>query len=152
MIERCCCEDKQWKHPAYISCSIIEEWLCYQTFADWCDVYYYDIKTERMHIDKDILVHGNKIYSPETCCFVPQRINMIFMEKTKGVDADLPNTIRRCVNGFRAVYNGKSLGVFKTAEEAIVAHDTEKRKNIKNVANEYKNRMPPYIYEALLKW
>ena len=137
MIERCCCEDKQWKHPAYKDCSICDEWLCYQTFADWCDLNYYDIKTERMHIDKDILVNGNRIYSPATCCFVPQRINMIFMEKTKGVDSDLPNTIHRCVKGFRAAYNGKSLGIFKTLDDAIIAHDTKKRINIKNVANEF---------------
>jgi hypothetical protein len=76
MIERCCCEDKRDKHPAYEGCSICEEWMCYQTFADWCDENYYDIKTERMHIDKDILINGNKLYSPATCVFVPQRINI----------------------------------------------------------------------------
>lgn len=32
----------------------------------------------------------------------------------KNRDSDLPNAIYRCVNGYRAAYNGKSLGVFKT--------------------------------------
>lgn len=40
------------------------------------------------------------VYSPETCLLIPQRINMIFMEKSKGKDSDLPNCIRRCVTVF----------------------------------------------------
>ena len=151
MIERCCCEDKRWKHPAYGGCSICDEWLCYQIFSDWCDKHYYDIKTERMHIDKDILVNGNRVYSPDTCCFVPQRINMIFMEKTN--KWNLPSGISLSYNNkYITSYNGKHLGSFNTLDEAIVTHDAEKRINIKNVANEYKDRIPLYIYEALLNW
>jgi hypothetical protein len=137
----------------YEDCEVCEEWLNYQNFADWYYANHYDIGDgKRMHLDKDILVKGNRLYSPETCMIVPQRINMIFMTKQKGVDADLPNAIRRCAHGYQAAYNGKSLGVFKTLEDAIEAHDTSKRIHIKQVAEEYRLRIPPKLYNAMLAW
>lgn len=153
MICRCYHEKDRELNLAYKDCTVCKEWHNFQIFSDWYEDNFYDIRDgTRMHIDKDVLVYGNKIYSPTTCIFLPQRINMIFMEKAKNRDVDLPNAIYRCKTGFQASYNGNSLGVFKTLEEAVNAHDTKKRIHIKKVANEYKGRIPEYIYEALLRW
>lgn len=153
MIGRCYCEEKRESHPAYAGCTVCEEWWNFQTFAEWYEENFYDLGDgTRMHIDKDVMVKGNKIYSPSTCIILPQRINMIFMQKEKKRDIDLPNAIYRCKTGYQASYNGKSLGVFKTLESAIEAHDKEMRIHIKLIANEYRGRIPDYIYEALLKW
>lgn len=153
MLIRCYSEKDRYLHPAYAECTVCEEWHNFQNFADWYENNFYDIGDgTRMHIDKDVIVKGNKIYSPETCIILPQRINMIFMEKAKKRDMDLPNAIYRCVKGYKASYNGKSLGVFKTLESAIEAHDKEMRVHIKQVARDYKDRLPPYIYDVLLKW
>jgi hypothetical protein len=54
-------------------------------------------------------VNGNKIYSPETCLLVPQRINMIFMSKGRTTDIDLPTGIRRVDSGYYVSYNNKYL-------------------------------------------
>ena len=35
----------------------------------------------RWAVDKDIIVKGNKIYSPDTCCLVPNYINIVFTKK-----------------------------------------------------------------------
>ena len=84
-----CYSDKQRKlHPAYEGCTVCDEWLNFQVFSEWCNENYYAIDNERVHIDKDILFKGNTLYSPETCLFVPQRINMIFMKKSKNTDKD----------------------------------------------------------------
>ena len=149
MIRRCyTIEDSQWR-----DCEICEEWLNYQNFAEWYNANYYDLGDgTRMHLDKDILIKGNRLYSPETCMIVPQRINMIFMTKERGVDADLPNAIYRCVNGYQSSYNGKSLGVFKTLDEAIAEHDRVKRIHIKEVAEEYYGKIPDKLYNAMLAW
>ena len=78
MIERCYLEKKKDIHPSYYGISeISEEWQCYANFANWYDSHYYEVN-ERLHLDKDILYKGNKIYSPHHCIFVPQRINLQF--------------------------------------------------------------------------
>ena len=153
LLERCYKEAARKKYPTYEGCTVCDEWLNFQKFSQWYSDNIYDAGDGgRMHIDKDILVKGNKVYSPETCMFVPQRINMIFMSKSKNRDVDLPNAIYRCVTGFQAMYNGKSLGVFKTLDEAVSAHDSKKRIHIKQVADEYRDKIPLKVYDALLKW
>jgi hypothetical protein len=153
MLERCYNEKTKDKYPAYYGiCTVCKEWHNYQNFAKWYHENYYSIQGEIVQIDKDILVKGNKTYSPETCTFVPQKINMIFMSKSKNRDMDLPNAIYRCSAGFQASYGGKSLGVFKTIDDAINAHDVAMRIHIKRVAGEYKRIISDDIYERLMNW
>lgn len=152
MIERCYSNNMRHKHFAYEDCTMCDEWLNFQTFAKWYEANFYDIGTERMHIDKDILMKDNKIYAPEKCIFVPQRINMIFMKKNRKIDSDLPNGIHRCIGGFRSEYNTKYLGTYKTLEEALYYYNIEKQLHINEVADEYKNIIPPKLYKALLNW
>lgn len=152
MLERCYCDRMKKIHPAYYGISTVcEEWLDFQVFARWYNENVYQVGTERMHLDKDILVKGNKVYSPENCLIVPQRINMLFMKKPNKYG--LPNGILPIANGrYSARYNGKHIGNFDTLEEAELAHENEKRKAIKNVAEEYKPYIPDKVYRALLAW
>ena len=152
MLERCYNEKLRHKHLAYKDCKVCKEWQNYQVFRKWYDENFYDIGEGRMHIDKDILVMGNKIYSPDTCMFVPQRINMIFMKKNRSVDPDLPQGIRRCVGGYMVSYNTRYLGVHKTLEEALYFYNIEKRSHILKIAEEYKDRIPKKVYRALVNW
>jgi len=149
---RCYREELRSEHLAYKDCTVCDEWLNFQTFAKWYDDNYYKIDGERMHIDKDILFKGNTIYTPARCLIVPQKINMLFLTKAKTIDPDLPNTIYRCKTGYNANYNGKSLGVYKTVEEAIEAHENAKIERIKQIAEEYKNKIPLKAYEALINY
>lgn len=105
-----------------------------------------------MHIDKDILYKNNRIYSPHTCLLVPQRINMLFMNKPN--DRGLPNGIAPTKNTGRYTteYNEKHLGTFDTVEEAAIAHDKAKKKAVIEVANEYKDKIPDKVYQALINW
>lgn len=75
------CYDESYlanKAITYKDCKVCDEWLYYPNFERWYDDNYYEIPNERVHLDKDILHKDNKIYSPETCVFVPQSINNIF--------------------------------------------------------------------------
>lgn len=152
MIERCYADNLRHKHPAYKDCIMCDEWHNYQNFRKWYDENIYYVNNERMHIDKDILFKENNLYSPYTCLIVPQRINMIFMKKPKTRDIDLPNTIYRCVGGYTASYNGKSLGVFKTLKEAVYTHGYNQRIHILKVVEEYRDKLTPKVYNALINY
>ena len=71
MLERCYCYKYQDKFPTYKDCTVCDEWLNFQAFAEWFTARYKD----GYQLDKDIKVKGNKIYSPETCKLVSQKDN-----------------------------------------------------------------------------
>ena len=151
LLGRVCTEKHREQFPAYADCKVCDEWLCYQNFAKWWNENMYHVGTERMHLDKDILIKGNKLYSPDTCLIVPQRINMLFLQKPNKYG--LPNGIKpTCGGEYEARYNHKYLGLYVSIKEAEVAHEKAKREAIKEVAEEYKSAIPNKVYEALLAW
>lgn len=153
MIMRCYDEGAEKRFPAYYGkITVCEEWHNYQSFARWYEDNFYSIGDGRMHLDKDILNQGNKMYSPENCIFVPQRINEIFHIAARKKSDGLPVGIRiYAPNGkYIASYDGKSVGTYKTVEEAIDAYLKAKKNKILRVAEEYKDVIPKKLYEALL--
>lgn len=51
---------------------------------------------EGMHLDKDILIQGNNIYSPSLCVFVPPRTNSLLTDSKKAgsKSSNLPLGVR----------------------------------------------------------
>ena len=147
MLERCYCEKRRHRTKAYVKCEVCKEWLNFQNFAEWFYKNHYDCN-ERLHVDKDILISGNHIYSPETCLLVPQRLNAMFMNKQN--NRGLPNGIVRQGKGYLAKYNGEHLGVFSTVEEAYCVYAKKKKEGITEAVYEYKNIIPFKVYQAIL--
>lgn len=87
-------------------------------------------------VDKDILVHGNKLYSPETCLLVPQRINLLFI-KEKGrrggtlIGAQSHDDGNNYISMLSTLNGYKYLGTFNNEEDAFMAYRLQK-KNISN--------------------
>lgn len=105
MLQRCYSEKWKDKFPAYYGlCTVCDEWLNYQTFAGWYDKNYYPVP-KRLHLDKDIILEGNKVYSPETCILVPQRINMLFISKRK--DEEYISHIERVLEEYSEIVSAK---------------------------------------------
>ena len=153
MLERCSGKIQE-KRPTYKDVSCCEEWLCYANFKKWYDDNYYEIDGKRMNLDKDILVKGNKIYSPETCIFVPTKINSLFIKSDKA-RGTLPIGVYTKNNKTYGVVsiNNQYLGRgFNTPEEAFYAYKNAKEKYIKQVAEEYKDKIPEKLYDAMRKW
>lgn len=71
MIRRCYCSEYLEKYPTYKGCSVDKEWHDFQVFAEWFDLNFAD----GLHLDKDIKVKGNKVYSADTCLFVSRNKN-----------------------------------------------------------------------------
>jgi hypothetical protein len=150
LLERCYDEKFHEAHPMYKDCYVCEKWHCFQNFAEWFYKNYYEIGEGRMHLDKDIIFEGNKEYSPSKCIFVPQRINMIFMTRSKS--NNLPTGIykTKSTERYSVNYNGSSYGTYNTLDEAINIYNDQKRKHIKQVAFEYKDKIPDKVYYVLL--
>jgi hypothetical protein len=155
MIHRCYSEKLQKKQPAYIGYSVAEEWFNYQTFAKWYDENFYKIEGETMELDKDILGKDSRIYSPETCIFVPKIINTLIKKRQ---DRELPTGVimvngkyqAHCYNTIEGI--NEFLGSYNTVEEAFQAYKTFKENVIKRVAESYKSRIPVTLYNALLTY
>lgn len=147
------------KYHSYIGCSVAEEWHNFQTFAAWYDENYYEIDGHRMHLDKDILIKGNKVYSPETCVFVPQFINSLFV-KRDAKRGNLPIGVKICTrkpSKYEAQCrdnNGKRkyLGYYDTPQQAFEAYKKFKETLIKDIAKEYKECIPYTLYNAMLTY
>ena len=83
MLERCYSAKCQEKCPTYKGCYVCDEWLYYPNFKNWYDNNYYEIESKTSQLDKDILIKNNKVYSPNTCIFVPNFINKLFIKRQK---------------------------------------------------------------------
>ena len=154
MLKRCYDPKYQEKHTTYKGCRVEDYLLNFQHMGKWIEDNYYKAPGEQMCLDKDILCKGNKVYSRETCIFVPERINKLFTKRDHnrgkdpiGVD-QLPsgNYQAYCNNGY-----GKQikLGSYKTKEEAFEVYKQYKEKVIKEVIESYEGRIPEPYYSKL---
>lgn len=152
------CYRTSYRQPTYEECTVSEEWLDFSNFLDWYTKNYYQCFGERMDLDKDILVKGNKIYGPETCVFAPQRINVLFTIRKRKYDY-LPIGVELNTNNARKYnmyirLNGRNIkkSNFNSPEEAFAEYKRLKELEIKRVANEYKEKIPKRLYDAMLRY
>ena len=83
MLGRCYDKKCQEKNPTYKGVVVCEEWLNFQNFAKWYDNSYPKAYGVKFELDKDLLQENvdNKIYSPDTCTFLPKNINVFLSNK-----------------------------------------------------------------------
>lgn len=113
-----------------------------------------------MELDKDILIKGNKIYSPNTCLIVPQRINLLFVKQQRkrgeypiGVSwSTRSNKFHARCNSLDKNNRQIELGYYSTIEDAFSVYKDYKENYIKQVADEYKGIIPNKLYEAMYKY
>lgn len=151
MLERCYNDKVQKKYPSYIGCSVTEEWYNFQVFAEWFYENYNEETMQGWHLDKDILFKGNKIYSPETCCFVHRDLNTLFTKSNK-IRGKYPIGVSKRWNKYRALLKNKILGIFNTPEEAFYAYKEAKECYIKEVADKYKGQITEKVYQAMYNY
>lgn len=165
ILERCYCNTVHDKRPKYKECTICDEWLYFENFYQWLHKQSnYDVwsKLPYSAVDKDILIKGNKIYSPQTCCLVPYNVNTLFV-KNDAKRGELPLGVRyhKVINKFTSQYSDpfnnnriQYIGNFETPEEAFYAYKKEKERVIKQVAeDEYlKGTISKKCYDAMIKY
>lgn len=161
MLQRCYSKRELIKRPTYKDVTVCEEWHNFQNFAKWYEENYYCIRNDRMELDKDILHKGNKIYSPETCIFVPKYVNTLFVKNnmTRGefpigvsYDKDRNMFSSQCTITKEGKRINKRIGRFNTPIEAFNAYKKFKEQYIKQVADEYKDKIPKKLYDAMYRY
>lgn len=75
---RCYSPKKLLRSPTYEGCTVAEEWHRFSYFREWM----LRQEWEGMHLDKDLLIPGNRIYCPEACVFVTPEVNSFLNESS----------------------------------------------------------------------
>lgn len=149
MLNRCYYNQTQILQPCYADCTTIEEWHNFQNFAQW---YVRQPNYGKSYqLDKDILIPGNKIYSPEACTLVPRIINTLFIDISNSLVSN-GNPVGVYTRGtkFRAETSQVYIGTYSTREEASNAYLEYKKNYILEVAEQYKNDVDIRVYNRLI--
>ena len=157
MLERCYSDKYKKKHPTYEGCEVSENFKSYEYFYEWC---YKQIGfgVGGFELDKDLLLKGNKVYSENTCVFIPAEINLLLIKREAsrgehliGVSwckRDKAFIAQVCKNKGKPEY----LGSFKTELEAFNAYKEVKESFIKEQAEKWKGKIDERAYEALMNY
>jgi len=156
VLQRCFYEKYKQNQPTYKDVTCSKDWLSMTKFVD--DVSQMEgFGLSGWELDKDILQKGNKLYSKDTCCFVPHEVNSL-LTKCDNCRGEYPVGVyfHKAPGKFmaRLAINGKEkfLGYFNTPEEAFFAYKAAKEAKIKAVAEKWKHLLDDRVYQALLAY
>lgn len=155
MLRRCYSEDKP---ESYAGVFVCDEWHNFQNFAEWAMLQEgHDQKG--WHLDKDILIKNNLVYSPNTCVFVPARLNHLLVKMFEAKDRgscqigvcflEKENKYLAQAPDLQGVRRKK---YFKTESDAFSWYKERKELFIKHLADEYKSVLDSKIYNALISY
>lgn len=123
-------------YPTYIDTSVCDDWLRFSAFKSWMT----EQDWQGKHLDKDILVPGNKIYAPDRCLFVDPAINNLLNDNAAargrypiGVSWDKEQKKYRAQ--LQIYGTEKKLGRYDTVEEASRVYRDAKSAYVRSVAD-----------------
>lgn len=149
MLGRCYYYDN-YKNKAIVC----DDWLHFPNFARWVREYPFKFESD-WHLDKDIIIKGNKIYAPEFCSFVPRRINNAFAER-KNESKELPLGVSKSGNSkYKCRYYnlaGERVQVcgFDDPNQAYKCFVKNKERVMRELAEFYRDNLDPRVYNSLI--
>jgi hypothetical protein len=151
MIKRCYSNKFQSKNPTYLGCIVAKEWHKFSLFSKWMRSQDWKGKD----LDKDIIIAGNKLYSPDSCLFVSHQINSLLIDSAtirgnfpQGVSFDKHSGKYKA--SCKISGKSKSLGRFMSATEAEVCYLTFKSSLIVSVSKNEECLKSPLLAQSLL--
>lgn len=150
LLTRCFRPEKRSR--AYTGCSVSENFKNYSYFHNWCQNQI-GFGQEGFELDKDLLFKGNKLYSEDTCLFIPSRLNKLLLT-SDAIRGSLPLGVSAHGKRFKAQClrepASPHIGVFNTPEEAFNAYKQVKEAIIKAQAEKWKAHVDPRAFIALM--
>ena len=162
MLQRCFDDKFKEKNPAYKDVVCCEEWLNYEVFYEWLhsqENFERWLNGNMWALDKDIIIKGNKVYSPETCCLVSKDVNTLFSKRDNyrgkypiGVSKNADLFKARCMNPITGKH--EYLGLYTTPTKAFYAYKDYKENLIKQIAQEEYNKdnITKKCYDAMMNY
>lgn len=153
-------------HKCYIDTEMWQGWIDDpKSFVRWYLEHYYEVEGEVMSVDKDLFGNGSNMYHPGNCCVLPQGLNNLLVNCKKAYsegqteENTLPLGVYYSgkkkkyysVITFSGTEEPRKLSEWDTPEEAFAEYKAMKQADILIVAAKYKDKIPDYIYKALLK-
>ena len=161
MLERCYSDNFKKKRPTYEGCEVSDNFKYYEYFYEWCHSqigFSNDGNGNPFHLDKDLLIKGNKVYSEDSCVFIPQEVNTLLTKSTASRGEHLIGVhwskTKKAFVAQISKNKGKRehLGCFKTEIEAFNAYKQAKENYIKEQANKWKSQIDERAYKALMNY
>ena len=153
MLERCYNTITQEKHPTYIDCKVDSYFHNFQNFAKWYEENLWN--NDCTILDKDLLIKGNKIYSQDTCSLVDRKLNNMLLKPTKNKGIPIGVVYHKRDDVYEVKCDGEYIGRTNNPIKGFYIYKKQKEKNIKQVANEYKEKYPNFperLYQALINY
>jgi hypothetical protein len=143
----------------YRDCTVTALWHNFQNFAAWAARQpYFEYKDACL--DKDLVVKGNRHYSPDTCCFLPNIVNVFISshyEKESGLPEGVniihPKTQNSKVGYVaRCHFLGKReyLGYYDCPDVAGRVYKERKLAAAFALAEKYKDVIRPELYQKII--
>ena len=155
MLRRCYSKVYQQGKPTYIGTTVSTDWHRLSNFDKWFQKNY----VQDWQLDKELLSNFSKIYSKETCCFLPQEINSaLYFDRAKnGLPPGVSyKTKNRC---YVAQYSRKELdGTRKSIHllcsadpsECFQAYKKAKEAYLQELAERFKTQLDQRAFDALM--
>ena len=145
----------QRKHGSYVG--VYHTFDSFNAFSEWAQkqVGYGEYKFQ---LDKDFLSKDCKVYSPETCVFIPQSLNKFILEPCNKTH-DLPTGV--CFEPrwkrFTAYCNDENckrehLGSFGSPEEASSIRNAFKERVARILAGRWKGKVDDRVHDMLINY
>lgn len=154
MLQRCYCNTFHQRQPTYKDVIVCDRWKTYSNFEyDLVNMLNYEkFVDEGWVLDKDILSSGNKVYSPETCCFIPKSLNSKISSIESIFQCDVGYSILPSGKYRVCTEHGKStkhVGCYDTPEEASNVYKTVKCNTIISEIKKWEGLVDDRVLRAI---
>lgn len=155
MLQRCYSSKYHEVLPTYKGCTVSDNFIHYSYFNEWCKNQT-GFDNIGWHLDKDLLVKNNKVYSEDKCVFLPAEVNVLLTNR-KNFRGDLPVGVyyheskKKYTASISYCGKQRQLGHFLTIDDAFCAYKKAKEEYMRSIADKWRDVIDERSYNALMR-